>query len=400
MKKQFFLTLMLAATALPAWSQSIPVGGLAGRSSLSLDYNRIWDYNLYEQSRWGVGGRLELYPKQALFNRINVDAYVAYGTLDKQWKGGVVGVEYFSNGHLLSAIYEGFAHDYFAVGSRRIASSVTDGSQLLGSFMARRMTRQDRALIGVQARTVSAEWTAAFAAGSRAMLFDNGGPLYLCQGDTTPRQRYVQLQLAVRHTSGLRAQIEVLQAQGLHSPTLRLLVEYNKLLNFKPLSLRLFAQAGTVTRGACYVDHFDLGGYNGSLLYFGQAFVTSYVNEFTASSFALFGTRLSTQKPLLDLYSTFASIGTCPTPFLAGKILWGHLWNQDDNGQAVVDAIDLQSPHMGLAEVSAGVDGILRWGAIDWGIALNYRFTTKDAPYSRANAKDNWAFTITANLHL
>ena len=54
------------------------------RGSWYLNLDRLWNYNLYEQSRWGAGLRYGSV-------RWDVEGYAGYGVLDRQLKGGVSG---------------------------------------------------------------------------------------------------------------------------------------------------------------------------------------------------------------------------------------------------------------------------------------------------------------------
>ncbi|MBR6440845.1 MAG: hypothetical protein IKS44_02210, partial [Bacteroidales bacterium] len=100
------LWLCLGATAA---GQYVPLHRGA-RGSWYLNLDRLWNYNLYEQSRWGAGLRYG----SVLWD---VEGYAGYGMLDRQLKGGVSGALHLGG----STLYAGAARDYQAAGSRRLS---------------------------------------------------------------------------------------------------------------------------------------------------------------------------------------------------------------------------------------------------------------------------------------
>ena len=154
-----------------------------------------------------------------------------------------------------------------------------------------------------------------------------------------------------------------------------------------------------------YSRKFDLGGSLGCPLGLRRTLMTVAPCEFTADAFGLVIVRLQTAKPVLDLYSRAYSIGTRPTPFVQTAVLLGALWGQDANGISVCplspyDRMALQAPHYGLAEAGVGVNGILRWGWVDFGVSAAYRLTPASAPYHRIDPLGNLSVNVTAVLSL
>ena len=58
------------------------------------------------------------------------------------------------------------------------------------------------------------------------------------------------------------------------------------------------------------------------------------------------------------------------------------------------------APDKGLMEVGAGVDGLIVWGAVEWGGIVAYRLAPSSAPYHYSAVKDNLALMLTAHLNL
>jgi hypothetical protein len=58
------------------------------------------------------------------------------------------------------------------------------------------------------------------------------------------------------------------------------------------------------------------------------------------------------------------------------------------------------APDKGIAEVGAGIDGVLIWGAIKWGCAAVYRLTPTSADYHYTDTRNNLALLFTARIDL
>ena len=79
---------------------------------------------------------------------------------------------------------------------------------------------------------------------------------------------------------------------------------------------------------------------------------------------------------------------------------WGRLWNEDGDGLKIHNALILMSPTKGIAEVGAGINGLLRFGNIDWGGMVAYRLSPASAFYHFSDPKNNLSWLVTASLHL
>jgi hypothetical protein len=89
-----------------------------------------------------------------------------------------------------------------------------------------------------------------------------------------------------------------------------------------------------------------------------------------------------------------------PHPFLQLNALWGHLFGQDATGFLYWDGLPLQSPNLGIAEMSTGFDGLVHWGLFDLGFGVAYRLCPTSASYFCEDPTQNFAFTIVADLIL
>lgn len=397
--RQLTLATIVLLTTASAHGQYIKVAGKAEGTALYINTEKVWDYNLYEHSRWGGGLRLVAHPAQTTFKEIAAEAYLGYGVFDEQWKYGAVLTEKTSSGTL----YQCFVHDYFATGSRRLTNPWDGTSQMLPTFWARRMTDESRVNLGHHWRSArlllaaEAEWR------RRGMLFDGNGLLYVNQGEVIDHSNLVATRLMMRHNIGFSVQLElgyIFDTIGGVSPYLaRMLTCYNNSFHFSPFTLYIYVQAGITPQGTSYVDMFDLGGTYGVPLLIGNNLAIARPNEFTANVFGLFSILLKTMKPLYKIYSSFFSVGSNPMPFVGINAAWGHLWGQAVDGSLTQQGISMQAPCYGIAEPVAGVNGLIRWGAVDWGIAAAYRLVPKTASY-HFDPHANLTLLFTANLIL
>ena len=391
MKRSLLILLYLSA-AMGACGQYLRLVGDSSRTALYIDAGRICNYNLYEHSRWGGGLMLTTHPSNFIFNKIDAAGYLGYGTRDKRWKYGAALDEHLRNSPFQSALYQRFEHDYFAAGSRHIANPWS-GGQLLGGFMSRRMTEDILVTFGYRWHTRPWRWAVEFTWGERRCLFNETDLLYASQ-DLLNYERFGRLRLSIRHSSGFAAQYEYFSDWK----TMRLLADYRRTIPFSFLKLDLYAQGGVTPKYNKYIDMFDLGGFYNAPLYLERGFSTIRPNEFTSNTFASFYLRLQTAAPLFRTYNPLFGTGTNPTPFLSINALWGMLWGQDENGQRPWLTSSLQSPNRGILEVSIGMDGIIHYGVVDWGVAVAYRITSPTAAYHNTNARHNIAILITAKL--
>lgn len=391
--KRLLSTLVVLLGTLAAHGQYLPLAGDTARTALFLDVGRIWNYNLYEHSRWGGGLRLTTHPGQFVFSQIDAEAYLGYGTFDQQWKYGIAIAEHIRGSRLNSVHYQRLERDYFAVGSRHIANPWSEGGHLLGGFMSRHMTENHILTLGHRWHTESWRWAVEVGWGERGLLFDEKQLLY---SNTTSLtfESYLRLRLLLRHRCGLGAQVE----SAIDGSALRLLADYRRNLSFHAFKLNLYAQGGFSPRGNEYVDMFDLGGIYSAPLYLNHGFSTARPNEFTANTFAMLCLRLQTRMPLYNFYNSFFNIGSHPTPFVSLKAVWGNLWGQNADGQRPWLTTYLQAPHKGMLEPSLGLDGVIRFGLADFGVALAYRVTPPSAPYHRSDPRDNLSLLFTAKL--
>ena len=390
--KRTLLILLAVVSAGSGHCQYLQLVGDTARTALLLDVGRVWNYNLYEHTRWGGGLLLTTHPQYLIFSQLDAECYLGYGIFDEQWKYGVALAEHVRGSSHNSVFYQRAQKDYFAAANRHI-DNPWSGTALLGGFMSRRMVETHGVTLGYRLDINRWRWAAEISFGERGQLFDEYHLLYANQ---TPidLERFGCLRLLLRHSCGFSTQLEYFSDWK----TLRLLADYRRSISLSYLGLDIYAQGGASPRHNGYIDMFDLGGIYSAPLYLEQGFSTVRPNEFTANTFMLLNLRMRTAKPLYSIYSSLFNLGSNPTPFIGFKSVWGMMWDQDANGQRPWLTSSLQAPYKGLFEASLGVIGIIRWGAVDWGAAVAYRITPSSALYHHNSVTENLSFLITATL--
>ena len=388
------LILLLLLVPLCSQAQHVRLFGNPAETAFYVDLDHVWSYNLYEASRWGLGARLAMHPKILDRRTTYIDGYVGYGLRDTKWKGGLgIKLPVTQKGTLAVSV----KRDYVKAASRSLSGYNITNISSLSAFVTRRLCDHLEATVGY---THIGRWTLG-AEGHIYMghrLFEGGTLLYVVDGDKLPREDGAMLRLSASDRQGFSAAVTLGATWPEVKPVARVLAQYDKTSKRKVLTTTLFIQGGFSAPGTPYTYMFDLGGTYGAPICFNHTLQTALPNEFTASLFAFAGAKVSTTKPLWNFDLHEVQLGSHPVPFVQLTAAWGTLWGQDGNGQLFYEWLPLQAPHMGIAEPAAGIEGLLRWGLTDWGIAAAYRLTPPQAPYTRLEAITNLTLLLTAKL--
>lgn len=399
MRKIVLTILTLIALQPSGMAQLIPLLPSEYKNRLYLDFNRLYNYNRYELSRWGLGLQYDIALNSKRFNTLSLSGYAAYGYADERIKWGLK-ADLQSKLQHRSHSYVEFFHDLTPDGSRILTNYQLAAFNATGSFMTRLFSDTYRLTLGFSCQA-SVSLTECFELRlSRERALHYGTTLIYPPSysdlKNLPYNDFLEGRLFVAYTPGFRGELlagvygDIANLDLKKQAYLRLLLQYNDEFCFSAFKLDLFAQGGFANSDAPYSRLFDLGGTWGSPIALDRSLLTARPNEFVANLFALVNLKLATQKPLIRLESKLLAIGTAPSPFILCDAAWGKLG--DNTGPSV--------PDKGIAEVGAGIDGILVWGAVDWGGAVVYRLTPSSAPYHLPDTKDNLTFLFTARLNL
>lgn len=396
------LLLVLSFISLLPSSRAQLVSLFSGtENTLSLDLDRLYNYNLYEKSRWGLGLQYDIALGGSRPQTLSLSAYGAYGYADKRFKWGVK-ADYLVASSRQHHTYLGFFHDLTPAASRIVTTPTLAILNSPASFMTRLFNDTYRLYWGHTCK-VSRKLTGGFELdlSRERELYSNGIPRNKAQlypgsselGDLK-KLDFAELKILLSHTYGWDGIVTLgLCNDRSTGPDffLRVLTQYDRDFFFSPFQFKLYAQGGYVYGHASYSRMFDLGGSWGCSLSLNHTLLTARQNEFTAKLFALVNMKLSTEKPLFTLSNSLLAVGTAPQPFLLCNAAWGTSFSDNDIYPA---------PTKGIAEVGAGIDGILVWGLVKWGGAVVYRLTPSSADYHFTEPKDNLVILLTAILNL
>lgn len=398
MKKGIGVIIGLIMLPLSGMGQKILLSSTESGNELNLDPNRIYSYNLYEKSRWGAGLEYDIMLGQkdsAGLTCLALSAYGAWGYEDHRLKwGGKVELQGVTKDRRKYSTYlEGF-HDLTAPGSRHIGIYDVFHFTSTGNFMTRRFNDTWRVTGGVsRMKTRKMQETIELRWSRERDLWSGNNLIYpasCADLRSMPYEDFFEVRIHLADFSGLSGELLAGTTSQWASPFVRLLVQYNRKFFWEPLTLEVFAQCGFADEGAPYSRCFDLGGTWGSPLAMERSLLTARPNEFTANLFSLVTLKLSTAEPLFYYYHNNLLVGTSPSPFVLCNAAWGELRGHSSP----------QAPDKGILEVGGGVDGLLKWGLVDWGGAVVYRLTQKSAAYHFTKTEDNLMFLLTAKLDM
>ncbi len=394
-------------------AQSIRLTRYRSRTNVTLDLNRVYNYNIYERNRWGLGVNLVQplkYDKRygtAFQNSFIAAAYAGYGSGDHAWKyGGEAGLVF------PRAVLRGFSvyyqHDLLRVGSHSFDEynifNTTDNSSYFSSRYA-----------GVDLVALHAQFDIpgpgmlhlGYSHSRERLLFDASGLLYpsIYDDDAMPYETFDEAGLDLYW--GDHWKLGVLAGvtdRDKAKPYARALAQYSNRLDFGDSvgNLRLFAQGGlTLSDNTPLSRRFDLGGTGGGFYYFNNTFLTVRPNTFAADAFVLASIRFTSG------WSPWTTYVSEPHPFVQLNAMWGGLY-----GNSVVDGtgtytlygteppgyIALTAPYAGLVEPCIGINGLLNWGVLDLGVAAACQLTPKNSSYHIDNFWDKFAVMCVAKL--
>lgn len=400
------LLLLTAIAPTSASCQYLPLVHNGRSDSLSFDLDRLWTYNLYEHHRWGGGLTYVHRFNSGTSPRLFTEAWMAYGTGDKRFKYGLST----SLSVQRSTVSASILYDLRPAASRRLGDNTI--SDLSGSnFTNNRMVHVEGASIGYSRQlsptlTLGAEMRYSY----EECLFATLGLVYPDRFHNPLYRHHRDHHIELRAISNIGDDIKGELLAGItHDEAeryIRLLLQYDHTYRFKPLLLNTFGQLGWsdgIGHRVPYSRAFDLGGSYGFPLSLNHTLLTALPNEFTANAFAFVSLKLIFEKPLFDIYERVIAIGSRPRPFIAANAAWGALWDQDSEGISLwhyspYDALPMQAPLYGIFEPVAGIEGLIRWGVVDWGMAIAYRLAPDKAPYRLTHSGGNFEIMLTASL--
>lgn len=403
MRRIIFVAVGLLAGVASVWGQKVPLTAEGSKNVLWVDFDRLYDYNQYEKSRWGLGLQYDWNFDTSKYEikTLSLSGYGAYGYADQRFKWGAK-VDLQGASRIQPHTYVGITHDLTPAASRTLVVPALAVLQSPASFMTRLYSDTWRLTAGYSQKF--SQWKLSVGsvelrlARERPLWWEYGPPVLwtmvypASSADLKTLKHYDYLEAAfyAAHTSGWSGRLEtgLVDFDESHPfAFLRLLAQYENSFRLAFLELNVFAQGGFTSREVPYSRMFDLGGSWGCPLSLNHTLLTARQNEFTANVFGLVNMKLATANPVFKLYNNVFGIGTSPRPFITFNAAWGESY--DDFYPA---------PDKGICEVGAGIDGLLMLGQIYWGLGAAYRLVPESAPYHFTKRSDNLTLLITAYL--
>ena len=377
-----------------AFGQMVRLNGNGYNPGVYFDVGRVWSYNLYEHSRWGAG--VELRGGNGLWN---ADAWLGYSFYAKLLSCGTYGEWTTRSGTWLA----GADRSLVAVGRRSLAAYTLSDLGSLSAFMTRRMSGRNTLTVGHRHMLPRGSVEGRFSVYQGHRLYDNKGLLYAKDGDALAREdgweATVNGEWRVRGGK-LKGQCMLGEVNPGGRAFLRTIGQYEWRMERAGWRVESLIQCGLVSSGAPYPYRFDLGGTWGAPFCFSNTLLTARPNEFTADAYLFASVRLEAASPLYNIFNGLFVVGSMPVPFVGLNAAWGVLRGMDADGTVVHDGLLLQAPYLGIVEPVAGVDGLLRWGLVDWGVAAAWRIVPYGASYRYTKVSNNLSLMVTAKLIL
>lgn len=366
--------------------------------------DRLFNYNLYEHTRWGAGLRyIYSFDRTPAGRQLWADIYGAYGVNDKRFKFGTA-ISFKAGGPRQTRVGLNFVDDIEQAASRQLESYTLTNLSANSSYMAIRFSHIQRLALTTESHLAPRFNASASLRYSREeYLFKQMSMVFPQQqsGSHEPQRHFAELSVLLNYNN--RAKLSILTGitnlpyspNGGNTLFLRAIAQYNYVINFANLlDFSIYGQAGVSTTRTPYSRMFDLGGTYGSSFYFSNAFLTLQPAELAANNYLQLCLRLSTSKPLwnLDGYSK-------PKLYFQANTCWGMLWDGSRLSDATYsDGLTLYAPDKGLMELSGGVTNLLCFNGIYIGFAAAYQIAPSMAGYYRANPADRIAYLSSATL--
>lgn len=408
--------------------QTIRLNSWKYLTDISADLSQLFNYNLYEGQRWGLGLQittpLGYNPQRARDkqNALLLTGYGAYGLLDHGIKFGGSMALLMPNSRKRS-MGIAFSHDINRTGSRQLGSYNMLATYNNSNYVSSRYVGVNRLSIGFNQYVVDDFDISAHLRFSREdYRFNESGyvvPSKYYGMPHMPYQHYMEEHLLVKYRKNLTMLFQggyVKSDASMDSRLFaRLLAQYSEVKTMKNKRadhLYIFSQLGYATPNTPFSRLYDLSGTAGYNYFFRNSFMTVSPTAFVAHQFAFLCLHYLWGRPLWK--TTFSN----PQPFAQVCAMWGSLSRRNNGSQLIYslrreapllpsttqqiandNIIALNAPDYGVLEPSIGIERIIRWGYLDLGVACAYQLTPATAPYHLDGA-DNFAWMIMANLIL
>lgn len=359
-------------------------------SYINIDLNKLYNYNLYEHSRWGLG----LETNDKLSRWMAVGGYVGYGVEDNGWKYGGMLNFYFDRyknrnlGFAYSQDLEAAANTSF--NKYQLISFNSNTNYTFSRFQS---VRKAEAFYSTPlVRYTTAKLSLSYS--RESYLYTNDGLLYPRRDGVAPgitsdfaeaslslewkykqqRIRTPDFEFQVNRSSSFPT-IRLIYTRGLslfnaNKEFNRLQVEYTQHITTRNFNLfTIYASAGHVSKSAPYSRMFNVVGTANFIYYFNNAFLTLHPYSFTATDYANLCLRYDWNKALWNTKMSKPQLS-----FQLNSIIG------TSRGISTVDGINIQAPEKGIMEGAIIINDLINIGMTKWGIGAAYRLSSYNSP--------------------
>ena len=429
MRNKHILFTLCFFCMLHSWcnAQYLRINHLGSRTDFSFDLNTLYNYNVYERNRWGGGLYLQTplrYDQRYgsdFQNSLSANAYLAWGTGDHAWKYGADVALLFPR-NITRRILLGYHHDIEQAGRHSFSSYNIFNTIENSSYFSSRYSSVSRLSAGVDLDINGPGFLSFTLRLSREQLLFSAQRLLFPQIDDDDALPYSIYHEALTHLRwGDHWHWELLCGLAHHDISnaphyyAHLVAQYSNTFKLRDKygSVRLFAQGGTTLgRNTPISRRFSLGGTGGSLYYFSNSLLTVHPNLLMADSYLHLALRYTAGRPL------WQNALSRPTPFLQVNALWGAMhtfkgWAEQGtylllSGENIntelqdpspgTELISFVAPFKGVLEPAAGIDQLVHWGIVDFGVAVALQLTPENSLYHSDNFFDRFSVMCVAKV--
>ena len=368
----------------------ILIAGKVPIGCINIDLNKLYNYNLYEHSRWGLG----LETNDKLSRWMAVGGYFGYGVEDNGWKYGGMLNFYFDRyknrnlGFVYSQDLEAAANTSF-----NKYQLISFNNNINYTFSRFQSVRKAEAFYSTPLmRYTTAKLSLSYS--RESYLYTNDGLLYPHRDGVAPgitsdfAEASLSLEWKYKQERIRTPDFEFQVNRSSSFPTIRLLYtrglslldadkEFNRLQaeytqhittrNFNQFSIH--ASAGHVNKNAPYSRMFNVIGTGNFIYYFNNSFLTLHPYSFTATDYANLCLRYDWNKALWNTKMSKPQLS-----FQLNSIIG------TSRGISTVDGINIQAPEKGIMEGAIIINDLINIGMTKWGIGAAYRLSSYNSP--------------------
>ena len=390
----------LTMTDLVDWLMQL-LSGKIKIKQFAIDINKIFNYNGYEHSRWGLGLEWNV------TKWMRPSGYFGYGIKDKEWKYGGTLDFFFDR-------YKNYNLSFFYRRDLEMAASTTNNNYALLDIDGNVKYAMEH-FSKVQQAGVSLSmplWR--HVKGSASLTYSRETPMYDSNGifyardisDPLPTVDFAEIGLNLTYEKNDKIRLpkyEIKMGTEFSHPVInirytrginlfdakqsynRLLVEYTQRIPWQHYgTFNIFSQLGYVDSDVPYSRLFATVGTGNMWYYFRNSFMTLHPHQFVSDRYANLCVSFQFAQPWWKLkYSK-------PKPFLQINSMIGTA-----SRNITTDNMPIVAPEKGILEPCVAINDLLIYSTFTFGVGYAYRVSAYNSIYE----KDNMSVFMTIRLN-